>query len=131
MQRPRSVTWLSCLVFILGLLQWTRAVTLYSRLGFISQMNLSIPLPYAIGAALIWGGVLVVASIGLWRMTGWGRWLALAAVTLSQAHAWLDRLLFELSDYSQASTGFALVSTLIILGITWIILLRYNRPTRR
>jgi uncharacterized membrane protein (DUF2068 family) len=118
-------------VFILGLLQWTRAATLYIRLDFISQMNLTIPLPYAIGSALIWGGLLVAASIGLWRLTGWGRWLALAAVTLSQAQGWLDRLLFERSDYSQGSTGFALVSTLVILGLTWIILLRYNRPTRR
>lgn len=131
MHRPRSVTWLSCLVFILGLLQWTRAATLYSRLPFISQLNLSIPLPYAIGAALIWGVVLVVAAFGLWRQAGWGVWLTLAAVTLSQAHTWLDRLLFERSDYSQASTGFALATTVVIVGLTWFVLVRYLRHIRR
>ena len=131
MRRPRSVTWLSGLVFILGLLQWTRAATLYSRLGFISQMNLTIPLPYAIGAALVWGGLLVAATIGVWRMTRWGGWLALAVVTLSQAHAWLDRLLFERSDYSQNSTGFALASTIAILLFTWVVLIRYFRQTSR
>lgn len=131
MHRPRSVTWLSCLVFILGLLQWTRAATLYVRLPFISQLNLSIPLPYAIGAALIWGGVLVVAALGLWRQARWGVWLTLAAVTVSQAQAWLDRLLFERSDYSQASTGFALASTLMVVGLTWFVLIRYIRHIRR
>jgi len=131
MHRPRSVTWLSCLVFILGLLQWTRATTLYTRISFISQMNLSIPLPYAIGSALVWGGVLVAASFGLWRMARWGVWLTLAAVTGSQAQAWLDRLLFDRSDYSQGSTGFALTITILILGFTWFILLRYIRLTRR
>lgn len=131
MRRPRSVTWLSCLVFILGLLQWTRAATLYARLPFISQLNLSIPLPYAIGAALIWGGVLVVAAFGLWWQAGWGVWLTLAAITLSQAQAWLDRLLFERSDYSQASTGFALATTVVIVGLTWFVLVRYLRHIRR
>lgn len=131
MHRPRSVTWLSCLVFILGLLQWTRAATLYVRLPFISQLNLSIPLPYAIGAALIWGGVLVLAALGLWRQARWGVWLTLAAVTVSQAQAWLDRLLFERSDYSQASTVFALASTLMVVGLTWFVLIRYIRHTRR
>jgi hypothetical protein len=106
-------------VLILGLLQWTRALTLFTRLDFISQLNLAIPLPYAIGSALVWGVLLAVAAVGLWRMAGWGWWLTLGAVTASQAHTWLDRWLFERSDYSQASTGFSLAITIALLLVTW------------
>ncbi len=124
MRRPLSVTWLSILVFVLGLMEWTRAATLFTRRSLLVELDLSLSLPYAIVSAVGWGGVLLAAAVGLWRLAGWGRWLTLAAVTGSQAQAWLDRVLFARSDYSQLSTGFALGVTLIVLALTWGILRR-------
>lgn len=124
MRRPLSVTWLSVLVFILGLMEWTRAATLFTRRSLLVELDVSLPLPYAIVSAAGWGGVLLAAGVGLWRLNRWGRWLALAAVTGSQAQAWFDRILFARSDYSQLSTGFALGVTLIVLALTWGILWR-------
>ncbi|MBI5053554.1 MAG: hypothetical protein HZB52_09840 [Chloroflexi bacterium] len=124
MRRPLSVTAVSLLVFILAMMQWTRAITLFFRQSFLSEFALSISLPYAIAAAAVWGGVLLAASLALWRMKGWGKWLALAGVTASQSQEWFDRLVFGRSDYSQISLGFLFFISIIILILTWGILLR-------
>ncbi|MBI5082002.1 MAG: hypothetical protein HZC38_07060 [Chloroflexi bacterium] len=115
---------MSLLVFILAMMQWTRAITLFFRQSFLSEFALSISLPYAIAAAAVWGGVLLAASLALWRMKGWGKWLALAGVTASQSQEWFDRLVFGRSDYSQISLGFLFFISIIILILTWGILLR-------
>lgn len=124
MRRPLSVTAVSLLVFILAMMQWTRAITLFTRQSFLSEFAISIPLPYTIASAAVWGGVLLAASLALWRMKGWGRWLALAGVTASQGHEWFDRLVFGRSDYSQISLGFSFFISIMILILTWGILLR-------
>ncbi len=122
MHRPRTVTFLAAWVFLLGLLQCLRAEQLLQRRDFLAQFNLSLPLPYAIATAALWGVLLIVATGGLWYMSRWGFWLALIAVTASQAQAWLDRLVFARSDYAQLSSGFALGVTIVILAVTWGIL---------
>ena len=119
MRRPRSVTLLAGLVFILGILQWTRAATLFIRRDFLTQLDLSLPLPYAVGSGAVWGGLLAVACIGLWRMRPWARRLTLGVVTISQAHLWLDHFLFDRSDYAGLSTGFALAVTFLTLAFVW------------
>ncbi|MBI3242472.1 MAG: hypothetical protein HYZ49_09290 [Chloroflexi bacterium] len=122
MRRSLSVTWLSLLVFILGLMQWTRAAVLFARQPLLIQLDVSLPLPYAILSAAMWGGALVAASVGLKRLNRWGWWLTLIAVTGSQAQAWLDRILFSRSDYAQLSTGFALGLTVLVLALVWGVL---------
>lgn len=124
LRRPLTVTSLSLLVFILGLEQCTRAAVLFIRQSFLEKLNLSLPLPYAIFSAAVWGVLLFAAGIGLWRMKGWGRWLTLTAVSGSQAQAWVDRALFARSDYAQLSTGFALGLTLFVLAAAWGVLWR-------
>lgn len=124
LRRSLSVTVVSLVVFILAMMQWTRAITLYTRQSFLSEFAISISLPYAIASAAVWGGVLLAASLALWRMKGWGRWVALAGVTASQSQGWFDRLVFGRSDYSQISLGFSFFISIIILILTWGILLR-------
>lgn len=124
MRRPLSVTVLSLVVFILAMMQWTRAITLFSRQSFLSEFAISISLPYAIASAAVWGVVLLAASLALWQMKGWGRWVSLAGVTASQSHEWIDRLVFSQSDYSQISIGFSFLISISILILTWGILLR-------
>ena len=122
MRRPLRLTLLSILVFVLGAMEWTRAGRLFSRRSLLIELGVSLPLPYAILSAALWGGALLAAAIGLWRLHHWGRWLALVAVTGSQAQSWIDRLLFARSDYEQISAGFALGVTLILLAATWGVL---------
>jgi len=124
MRRPLSVTAVSLLVFILAMMQWTRAITLFPRQSFLSEFTISIPLPYLIASAAVWGGVLLAASLALWWMKGWGKWLALASVTASQGQEWFDRLVFGRSDYSQISLGFSFFISIMILILAWGILLR-------
>ena len=119
MRRPLSVTLLSSLVFILAGMQWTRAVVLFVRQPLLAELNVSLPVPYAIASAAAWGAMLLAASVGLWRLKRWGRWLTLAVVTGSQAQVWLDRVFFAQSDYVQFSTGFALCTTTMVLALTW------------
>ena len=119
MRRPRSVTLLAVWVFILGMWQWTRAATLLIRRDFLTQLDLSLPLSYAIGSAAVWGGLLAAAFIGLWRLRPWARRLTVGVVTVSQAHLWLDRFLFDRSDYAGLSTGFALATTILTLSFVW------------
>ena len=123
LRRSFSVTVVSLVVFILAMMQWTRAITLYTRQSFLSEFAISIPLPYAI-APPPWGRVLLAASLALWRMKGWGKWLALAGVAASQSQEWFDRLVFGRSDYSQISLGFSFFISIMILILTWGILLR-------
>jgi hypothetical protein len=122
MRRSRTVTLLAALVFLLGLIQVARAVALFLRRDLLAQFNLSIPLPYAIGSAMIWGVLLGVAAFGLWRLAYWSWSLTLVGVTASQAQAWLDRCLFARSDYAQTSIGFDLGITVIVLVLTWGVL---------
>jgi hypothetical protein len=113
---------LAAWVFLLGLLQCVRAASFFIRRELLSDLNLSIPLPYAIGSAAVWGGVLLAAAVGLWRLRRGGRWLALGGVTAWQAHTWIDNLVFDRSDYAQQSIGYELGVTLVILAATWGIL---------
>ena len=127
MRRPRTVTLLAVWVFILGCLQWTRAVTLFTHRNALEPYNPSIPLPYAIASAAIWGGALMAAVVGVWRLKRWGRWLAWGAITAAQAHMWIDRWLFNRSDYAQLSTGFAAGTTILTLAFVWGVLWRNRK----
>ena len=122
MRRPRIVTILAAVVFLLGLVQCIRAVTLFQQRNSPVELELSIPLPYAILAASFWGTVLVAASAGLWQLRRWGAWLTLAAVTGSQAQGWFDRLVFARSDYARISAGFDAGVSAAVLLLTWGIL---------
>ncbi|HLB48909.1 MAG TPA: hypothetical protein VJL59_18020, partial [Anaerolineales bacterium] len=62
MRRPRLVTLVAAWVLISGLLQWTRAATLFARWNLLLELEISLPLPYAIATAAAWGGLLVAAS---------------------------------------------------------------------
>lgn len=122
MRRPRIVTILAAVVFLLGLVQCLRAVTLFQQRNFPVELELSIPLPYAILASSLWGLALLAAAAGLWRLRRWGAWLTLGAVTGSQAQAWFDRLVFARSDYARISMGFDAGVSAAVLLLTWGIL---------
>jgi hypothetical protein len=119
MRRARTVTFLVAWVFLLGLIQAIRAGLLLQRRDFLAEINLSLPLPYAIISAGIWAMLLGVAAVGVWRLRRWGIWLTLVGLTGSQAQAWLDRAWFGRADYVQLSSGFALATTLAVLAVTY------------
>lgn len=121
-RRPSSVTLLAVWVLIQALLELARAATLFVRRSLLVELDISLPVPYAIGSALAWGSLLTAAGVGLWQVARWGRWLTLLAVTGSQAQGWFDRIAFERSDYARLSTGFALATTAAVVGATWAIL---------
>lgn len=127
MRRPRSVTLLALVVFILGLAQGVRAATFFQQRAVLAGLGLSIPLPYAVGAAAVWCAALLAAAAGLWNLGRWAGWLTLAAVTGSQAQGWIDRWLFARSDYARLTVGFNAVLTALILALTWGVVMWQRR----
>lgn len=122
MRRNLFVTIVCLWVFILGAVQWTRAISFFVRKDFLADLSLSIPLPYAIVSAVVWGGLLWLALVGLWQEKEWARVMVLVAVTASQSQQWLDRFMFMRSDYAQFSTGFTMFISAASLLITWALL---------
>jgi hypothetical protein len=127
MRRPRSVTLLAVVVFVLGLVQGLRAATLFQQRALLSGLDLSIPLPYAILTASGWCVALSAAGLSLWRLRRWAGWLTLAAVTGSQAQAWFDRWMFARSDYARLSAGFDAGVSAVVLALAWGVVLWKRR----
>jgi uncharacterized membrane protein (UPF0136 family) len=106
-------------VFLLGIGYFLQAGLAVSQYDNLRHLPLSVPSWYFLLVGAVWGGIWLVAGIGLWRGRAWGRRLALAAIPLQFA-AWLaDRWLFNRSPVSLQSIGFdaGLRLALAVIGI--------------
>jgi hypothetical protein len=110
---------LSILTFLLGLGNLGRAVMALRYSVRLPDVPTTVSLNYLAAVGGFWGVVLIVCTVGLSSFLSWGRWLTLAAVTLHQAHAWINRLLFDASDFARQTYPRDLVLTLILLGLFW------------
>lgn len=77
------------------------------------------PLAWLIAGKLAWGVVFGVTAWGVWRLRPWGRKLLLGAITLYQAHIWLNHILFDASDYARQVWPFAAGVSVVTLGVAW------------
>lgn len=122
MSRPVAVTWLALAVLILSAANLLRAAQVWLRLAYLAELDLSVA-PFYLGASgLVWGILLGAAGFGLWRTRPWGRRLALATVCLLHLHAWINRLIFETSDYARQVWPWEAAASAIGVALTWGIL---------
>jgi hypothetical protein len=113
------VVLLSILTIILGLGNLGRAAMALLYSARLPDLPTTTSLNYLAAVGGFWGVVFLVCTVGLSSFLSWGRWLTLAAVTLHQAHVWINRLLFDASDFARQTYPRDLVLTLILLGLFW------------
>jgi hypothetical protein len=119
---------LSLLVLVLGLTDLARAALALRYNSRLPNLPLTAPLTYLAATAGFWGLVFVVCAVGLARFRRWGRWGMLAAVVLYEVHVWINRLLFDASDYAFQTRPRDLALTLLLLTLVWVPL---NLPSIR
>ena len=127
----RSQKWvaaLGLLILLLGLANLGRAVMALRYATLLPDLPLTVSLNYLAAMGGLWGAVFVTCAVGLVRFRPWGRWGTLAATTLYQAHAWVDHLLFDGSDYARQTRPRDLVLTVLLLALVWGLL---NWPSVR
>jgi hypothetical protein len=85
----------------------------------LPQLPTAVSLEYLATVGGFWGAVFIVCTVSLWCFLPWGRWLTLAAVTLQQAHVWINHLLFDASQYARQTYARDLVFSLLLLALFW------------
>jgi hypothetical protein len=53
------------------------------------------------------------------RFRPWGRWSTLTAVTLYEAHVWVNHLLFDASDHARQAWPWDALMTVLVLTLVW------------
>jgi hypothetical protein len=108
---------LGLLVLTLGLVNLGRAGMALHYNALLPDLPMTVSWTYLAATGAFWGLVFAVCAIGLLRFRPWGRWGTLAAVTLYQAHVWVNHLLFDTSDYARQTRPRDMVLTLRLLAL--------------
>lgn len=111
---------LALVTLILGLGNVGRAVMAIRYAVLLPDLPLTVSWGYLAAMGAFWAIGFVACVIGLLRLRPWGRWVTLAAVTLHQAHAWVNHLLFDASEYARQTWPRDLLLTLLLLTLFWI-----------
>jgi hypothetical protein len=118
--RPQKwVITLALLVLALGLANLVRMGVAVRYAFLLPELPMAVPLEYLAAVGAFWGVVLTACAWGLLRFRRWGRWGTLAAVTLYQAHVWVNHLAFDASDYARQTRLWDLLMTLLLLALVW------------
>jgi hypothetical protein len=119
---------LALLVLALGLANMGRAGVALRYNALLPDLPMTVSWTYLAAGGIFWGPVFVACGVGLLRFRAWGRWGTLAAVTLYEAHTWVNHLLFDASDYARQTRPRDLLATLLTLALIWVSL---NLPSVR
>ena len=118
--RPeKAVVALSILVLGLGVGNAIRALVALAGGADMPDLALSVSWTYLALTSAVWGAVFIVCAGGLARFRRWGRVATLAAVTLYEAHVWVNHLLFDRSDYALQTRPWDVLFTLLLLAAVW------------
>jgi len=118
--RPQKwVVTLALLVLALGLANLARMGVALRYGSILPVLPMTVPLEYLAAVGAFWGVVLTACAWGLLRFRRWGRQGTLAAVTLYQAHLWVNHLAFDASDYARQTWLWDLLVTLLLLALVW------------
>ena len=96
-----------------------RAIVALRYASSVGSISMTAPLGYFAAMGAFWGVVFTVCSVGLSGFRVWSRWCTLGAATLYQVNVWVNRLLFDASDYARRGSPRDLVLTAVILLIFW------------
>ena len=107
----------------LGLANLARTGLALRYAVLLPDLPMTLSLQYLAAMGAFWGVALIACGVGLLRFRPWGRWGTLAAVTLYEAHVWVNHLLFDASDYALRTRFQDLLLTLLLLAIVWVSLI--------
>jgi hypothetical protein len=110
---------LGLLTLMLGLGNLGRAVMALRYAARLPDLPLTVALSYLAAMGGFWLVIFCICAVGLVCFRVWGRRSALAAVTLYQAHVWINRFLFDASDYARQTRPCNLMLTLLLLVLFW------------
>ena len=118
--RARSwVILISLLVLALGLGNLGRAGVALRYDAHLPDLPMMVSLEYLAAMGAFWGVMLTACAVGLMRFRPWGRWSTLTAVTLYQAHVWINHLLFDASDHARQTRPWDALVTVLVLALVW------------
>ena len=115
----RAVVLLALLTAILGIANLGRAVIAIGYANHLPDLQMTVTWPYLAARGTVWGIAFVTCTVGLLRLQPWGRWATLAVSTLYQIHSWMDRSLFDASDYARQTRPRDLALTILFLIFVW------------
>ena len=115
----RWVILVGLLVLVLGLGNLGRAGMALRYSALLPDLSMTVPLEYLAAMGAFWGVMLTACAVGLMRFRPWGRWSTLAAVTLYQAHVWVNHLLFDASDHARQTWPWDVLVTVFVLALVW------------
>ena len=118
-KRPNSINYFALAVLYLGAVNLARAGLALGQQSFERTLPLAMPLPYLAAGGLVWGGVFVVAALGVWRLCPWARKLLLGAIALYQLHIWINHVLFDTSDYARQVWPFHMSVSAAWVVLVW------------
>jgi hypothetical protein len=115
---------LGLLLLILGLVNLGKAAMALRYASSLPDLPMTVSWEYLAAVGGFWGVALIVSAVGLAFLRVWGRWTTLAVSTLYEAHVWVNRILFEVSDQARQARPWDLVLTLLFLALVWGLLSR-------
>jgi hypothetical protein len=118
----RAQSWVilvGLLVLALGLGNLGRAGVALRYGALLPDLPMTVSLEYLAAMGALWGVTLTVCAAGLMRFRPWGRWSTLTAVTLYQAHVWINHLLFDASDHARQTWPWDALVTVLVLALSW------------
>ena len=115
----RWVVVLTGLTLALSAANVGRALVALQYASSLPDLSLTVPLGYFAAMGGFWALAFAACSLGLLRFRNWGRWSTLAAVTMYQANAWINHLLFDASDYARRVVPRNLALTALLLLAFW------------
>jgi hypothetical protein len=110
------------MTFLLGLGNLGSAAMAIHYAARLPGLPTNVSFRYLAATGAFWGIAYLVCTAGLSFFLPWGRWFALAAVLLHQAHVWTNRLLFDASDYARQTYPRDVAFTLILLLVYSVVL---------
>ncbi len=94
----------------------------------LPDLPMSVPPLYLAATGALWAAALTVCATGLLLRRAWSRPTTLLAVTLYQAHVWLNHWLFDVNEAARRGWRFDLAMTVLLLVLVWGLL---NWPSVR
>lgn len=120
--RHWAVTCTALPVLLFSAYNLSRGVRLYAAGDLMARFSTSVVFPYMTILAILWGSVWLVAAAGLWRQYSWARKLSLAGILIYEAHNWIFRWMFDVSDYARQGWPMAAVISFVSILVIWTIL---------
>lgn len=106
-------------MWLLGLANLARAGGALFYASRLPRLPMTISWAYLAAMGGVWGIVFCACAVGMARFRSWGRWGALAAVTLYEVHVWINHLLFDASDYMILVRERNALLSLLLLAVVW------------